>query len=440
MLQKMKVVGFGNNICGQLGNGRYCGRERSAEYNVPFHIQSSSIGYGHSAFITDEHDLYLCGWNTYGQLSSKQNSNSNSNNTETTLFNSIISNYTDDNGFITTPCFIPEFAGNCAQVACGGGFTLVLDRQGRVYNCGANDCCQLGDGSQENRFSWQQVHGLGSFRIQSIAAGSCHSFALNENGELYGWGKNDAGQLGIGSATFAERRPIKINTLNSFHIDRIFTKFTHCFATTKCGKVFGFGYNFCGQLANDQMPFLSMGGPDHHRKTLFKENVLTPQHIETLGPADEIRDIATGELHTCILKKNGELWFIGSDSQQTCFSLQKVHIWNNKKPIGSKYRNCYFSHVVAGQDFTLAITDNKVLSWGSNGQGQLGFGNEDRKWPKEVRYLRGEVNAIVCGWNATICFWKRQHESTFNSDLTNMFNCPRESHRSNLLLNTLKFT
>ncbi len=43
--------------------------------------------------------------------------------------------------------------------------------------------------------------------IDAIAVGSAHCIAHSEDGNVYGWGYNGRGQLGIGSATVAEAYP-----------------------------------------------------------------------------------------------------------------------------------------------------------------------------------------------------------------------------------------
>ena len=37
---------------------------------------------------------------------------------------------------------------------------------------------------------------LHAVKVKSIGAGSCTSFAVTEEGEMWGWGKNNVGQMG----------------------------------------------------------------------------------------------------------------------------------------------------------------------------------------------------------------------------------------------------
>lgn len=56
---------------------------------------------------------------------------------------------------------------------------------------------QLGHGSIDSVDYPQEVQALGGVRIVQIACGGWHSCALSESGDLYVWGWNECGQLGL---------------------------------------------------------------------------------------------------------------------------------------------------------------------------------------------------------------------------------------------------
>lgn len=57
---------------------------------------------------------------------------------------------------------------------------------------------QLGHGKVEDEDEPQLIEALAGLKMISIAAGGWHSCALSKDGDLYTWGWNGNGQLGIG--------------------------------------------------------------------------------------------------------------------------------------------------------------------------------------------------------------------------------------------------
>ncbi len=95
-----------------------------------------------------------------------------------------------------------------SQVACGSsGFCVALARYGTVFVWGDNQFSQLALPAG-GALSIATPVGIGTgAAIDAIAVGSAHCIAHSEDGNVYGWGYNGRGQLGIGSATVAEAYP-----------------------------------------------------------------------------------------------------------------------------------------------------------------------------------------------------------------------------------------
>ncbi|MBV9897199.1 MAG: S8 family serine peptidase [Chloroflexi bacterium] len=86
-------------------------------------------------------------------------------------------------------------------VAAGNGFSLALQSDGSVWAWGRNDLGQLGDGTLMQRDTPVQVPGLtGVIAIQSSAV-AAHALALQSDGSVWGWGLASDGQLGDGITT-----------------------------------------------------------------------------------------------------------------------------------------------------------------------------------------------------------------------------------------------
>lgn len=98
-----------------------------------------------------------------------------------------------------TPMAIPAFAKvKMAQVACGSDHVLALTTTGHVYVWGNGSQSQLGRKVLERRrLNGLHPERMGLRNIVHVAAGQYHSFAIDEKGEVYGWGLNTFHQLGI---------------------------------------------------------------------------------------------------------------------------------------------------------------------------------------------------------------------------------------------------
>lgn len=84
-----------------------------------------------------------------------------------------------------------------SSVSCGRRHTLVLSAIGVVFSCGLGNQGQLGHGSLQSEDSLRVIEALEGVRMTSICAGGWHSMALSDCGDIYVWGWNEAGQLGL---------------------------------------------------------------------------------------------------------------------------------------------------------------------------------------------------------------------------------------------------
>ncbi|KAK7481254.1 hypothetical protein BaRGS_00027514 [Batillaria attramentaria] len=85
------------------------------------------------------------------------------------------------------------------HVSCGLEHTLLLTQHGGILSFGAGSRGQLGHGSLEGEQQPQMVAALEGLCCVSVAAGGWHSAAVSELGDLYMWGWNESGQLGLPS-------------------------------------------------------------------------------------------------------------------------------------------------------------------------------------------------------------------------------------------------
>ena len=83
------------------------------------------------------------------------------------------------------------------QVESGRDFCVALSTAGRVYSCFGNSFGQLGLGDRDHRESFQPITIPGP-RVRKVVCGGCHALVLNEDGQLFSWGRGTEGQLGHG--------------------------------------------------------------------------------------------------------------------------------------------------------------------------------------------------------------------------------------------------
>ena len=84
------------------------------------------------------------------------------------------------------------------QYVCSSEFLLFAFADGQVFSWGKNSHGQLGLGKEfPSQAIPQRVRSLEGIPLAQVAAGGDHSFALSLSGTSFGWGSNNAGQLAL---------------------------------------------------------------------------------------------------------------------------------------------------------------------------------------------------------------------------------------------------
>ena len=214
-----EVYCFGYNASGQLGLGN-----NQESYNYPQKIESlrdvEFIECGHRFTFckTKYNDIFCWGSNLYGQLG-------------------LGNNYTH-RAPILCSSLLNE---NVIDIKCGS-FTIALTSYGDVLSCGSNYKAQLGRES-DNYSSFKKIEELSD--ITRIECGSTHSLCININYDLFVFGYNELGQLGLGD-TEDIHKPIKHPSLSNI-ID-ISKGGNHTFVKTSNNEIYAFGKNYNSQL------------------------------------------------------------------------------------------------------------------------------------------------------------------------------------------------
>lgn len=134
------------------------------------------------------------------------------------------------------------------SIDAGNIFNIALKDDGTVFSWGVNDEGQLGNGNKGQDTSNgvpELIKGLNN--VSLISAGHKHVVVLTANGDIYGWGNAEAGQLGdVGNQSTS--LPLKLTPIPNV-IDISAGK-NHTVALTEEGKILSWGENRYGQLGD----------------------------------------------------------------------------------------------------------------------------------------------------------------------------------------------
>lgn len=201
-------------------------------------------------------------------------------------------------------------------VSAGDYHTCAILDTGAVRCWGFGDDGRLGDGSQTTRLTPSAALDLGGRRAQAISAGSGHTCAVADDGDILCWGFNVAGQLGIGTTTsvnvptkvLADERAVAVAAAGGYlqtrrdengepvkdDQGRVVTDYqggAHTCAIFESGSVRCWGFGPNGRLGD---------GQDRKAGT-SNQNVLIPSTPVNTGPGVRARGITVGNAYSCAL-------------------------------------------------------------------------------------------------------------------------------------------
>lgn len=182
-----------------LGHGadvKSASRPRIVEALAGIPIVSIAAGETSTAAISDEGELFTWGW---GGSYWEGNGGLGHGDSTTQPRPALVESLLDQKQVVTS-------------VAVGNGHMLALTSTGLVYAWGNTEYGRCGNGRNSQMLP-EAVELLAGKRCVAVAAGAQFSLALTSTGELYGWGKNDAGQLGLGGTMVMD-----LNTMESYPV------------------------------------------------------------------------------------------------------------------------------------------------------------------------------------------------------------------------------
>lgn len=247
----------------------------------------------------------------------------------------------DHNHPVEEPTLIKELCGKkISQVYRGQSHMLARNDKNEIFCWGNNNCGQLGIGIHKKFviYKAQINEALSQKSIVEISCGSNHSMGLSTNGEVYSWGANDHGQVGCSSPNKFHSKPVKLTFFRNMVIKAICCGSNHSVAMTSFGVMYGWGDNGYGQLG--------IGSDD--------DLINTPTQVD-LSELSSLRvdKIICSKFSTYFLMNDKTIYFYGTTDQEDSADLNKLS--NNTKIVDMHAVH----HCFKGYIFT-AVTDSMV--------------------------------------------------------------------------------
>ncbi len=115
---------------------------------------------------------------------------------------------------VLVPTLVASLTVPMHDVRAGDNFTCALSQSGSVACWGQGDSGRLGNGSDAESLAPVWVTGLSDGNVTQLEVGWSSSCAAVQGGSLYCWGRNNVGQLGIGT-TEDSNVPVEVTALGS---------------------------------------------------------------------------------------------------------------------------------------------------------------------------------------------------------------------------------
>lgn len=316
---------WGANSSGQLGDGSSERRKLPVQVAGLPPVVAISAGRDHSCAVTETGEAWCWGDNWLGQLGNGSRDES------------------------AVPMKVTGL-GDIAAITAGAGHSCALSFSGLAWCWGQNGKGQLGDGrTATSELPKEVVGGLG-FRQLITAATGDSSCGLADGGGAFCWGRNDFGQLGLGTTKLTrEPQPIVgIPTVTALSSGR-----EHSCAVDDIGQPWCWGSGRHGQLGHGHAP---------------DKPVLNAVKVKKLSSP---RALAAGSFHSCAIDSVGKAFCWGLNEYgalgdgTTAKRLEPTAVASLTSATA----------ISAGFRFSCAIDAiGEAYCWGYGRHGQLGHG------------------------------------------------------------------
>lgn len=142
------------------------------------------------------------------------------------------------------PSLISSLKGlNPVKISCGWGHNVLLTEDGRVYTWGYGESGCLGHGDLNNQLLPKKIKEIDGVNIVDVEAGSDFSLLLDEEGNVYYCGNLESKEKVI----IKSPEIVKFKG-NDVKISKMSAGLSHCLFITTNGEIYSYGWNSDGQL------------------------------------------------------------------------------------------------------------------------------------------------------------------------------------------------
>ena len=338
-----------------------------------------AAGGSHTGALRDG-QLYAWGRNNYGQIGL-----------------GLTTKATDVMGHPNTPMIVNQAPKNLISINYNQNHSLAIDQEGQVYSWGADNYGQLGRGemgrddcrdTQDCRLDISAIAGINDAVM--VAAGYKHNLVLTKDGSVWAFGANAQGQLGTGSS-MSSSTPIRVDfsTANAVgRIVQVVTSANSSYALDDKGQVWGWGSDAYANLGDGKTCTATNSCLNIHA-TPTRIQVLdnTPTKPNDIHHKEKVIQLAAGRDHVLALTNTASVYGWGlNDSSQLGYNGQAFKgtkeawtdiivtptklPWFTDKEVRRIYANGHASYALL--DNVSVGTDSKangvVYAWGAFGE------------------------------------------------------------------------
>ncbi len=319
ILDDDSIACWGDNEYGKIGDGTTVDRWSPVIVDIDSTYSPTNLttGYTQTCLVMSDNSVFCWGYNGNGEFGNGNTTNSQ------------------------TPVLAIQPVGASAQTACSGA----------TYNTNT--------GSTSSAACIGASPGYYVPMPGGIWAGNLHTCAIDTIGDLYCWGHNDNGILGLG---------VDHNTLEETYVP---TKVNFSTGRTVVSVSMGHSHT-CAILDNGSVncwgTYFPHAGPN---SSVSSSN--SPIFID-LGIGRTAVAIASGTYHMCVILDDGSLWCFGYNSYGQIGNNSQQYYHSDLVPVYLGSGRTAVSLSLTSYSTCVILDDNSLKCWGQNTNGQLGDG------------------------------------------------------------------